>query len=160
MPASLQIPYLLNIAGAVNSYLPSFPLSPQATFSLIRKLDHAFSSLLKGEDSQTGEILPGFEGGLKRGMSKTDMVRVKNLIQDTRVKVVEAMDSDIGIDESGADTGAETDGENAMDVDDGEAEGDEYEMDVARVYEDTIVRLGEVLEDDGAWIGIPNFSKS
>ncbi len=97
MPASLQIPYLLNIAGAVNSYLPSFPPSPKAMFSLIRKLDHAFSSLLKGEDSQTGEILPGFEGGMKKGMSKTDMVRAKNLIQDTRVKVVEAMDRDIGI---------------------------------------------------------------
>jgi hypothetical protein len=71
--ASLQIPYLLNIAGSVNTYLPAFPPSPKATFGLLRKMDHAFSSLLKGEDNDTGEILPGFEGGMRGGMSKTDV---------------------------------------------------------------------------------------
>jgi len=68
---SLQIPSLLDIAGAVTSYIPAFPPAPGAIFALLRKLDHAFVSLLRGEDSITGEVLPGFcDGG--RGFSRTD----------------------------------------------------------------------------------------
>lgn len=147
--ASLQIPYLLNIALSVTSYLPAFPASPKATFALIRKLDHAFSSLLQGEDSVTGEILPGFSGGKKAGMSKTDMVRCKGLVEATRVLVVDVMgkgvEEDMIVDgtenESGMET--ETDGESMAWDADGE---DRWEMDVARVYELTLVQLGQLLD--------------
>ncbi|KAH7351110.1 hypothetical protein BKA65DRAFT_252668 [Rhexocercosporidium sp. MPI-PUGE-AT-0058] len=141
---SLQIPYLLNVALAVTTYLSAFPASPKAMFGLIRKLDHAFSSLLKGEDSVTGEILPGFSGGMKAGLSKTDMVRCKGLVDSTRVLVVDVMGKEIeddADDESGMET--ETDGETSTwdDVGDGK-----WEMDVARVYEMTIVQLGSSLD--------------
>src|ERR1700712_5983959 len=47
--ASLQIPYLLNVALVVTTYITAFPFSPKGTFAVLGKLDHAFSSLLKGE---------------------------------------------------------------------------------------------------------------
>ncbi|KAH8687683.1 hypothetical protein BGZ60DRAFT_13706 [Tricladium varicosporioides] len=146
---SLQIPYLLNIALSVTTYLSAFPPSP-ATFQLLRKLDHAFSSLLKGEDSVTGEILPGFEGGRKAGMSKTDMVRCKSLVESTRVLIVDVMSKDPGPgngypDESGAETDSMS-----MSADD---ENEGHEMEVAKVYERTIVEL-EGLLDSGTGFGV------
>jgi hypothetical protein len=127
----------------VNNYLPAFPPSPRGTFALLRKLDHAFASLMQGEDSVTGEILPGFEGGMRAGLSKTDMVRIKGLVEATRVLVVDVMGEEpkLGkdVDESDADTDVDT--ESAWDP-----ENVTYEMDVARVYEQTIVKLGELLE--------------
>jgi hypothetical protein len=140
--ASLQIPYLLNIALALATYLPAFPPAPVATFKLLRKLDHAFSSLLKGEDSMTGEVLPGFEKGKRAGMSRTDMVRCKSLVEGTRVSVVKIMSQEVLTGKEDHNSSEDTDGESTWDVDE-----DSHSMDVARVYEATITQLGEVLED-------------
>jgi len=146
---SLQIPYLLNIALAVTTYLPAFPAAPKATFGLLRKLDHAFSSLLRGEDSLSGEILPGFEGGRSRGMSRTDMVRIKSLVESTRVIIVDVMSKEIEVEESVAEESEmETDAETEMDWD--QEEGN-HDMDVARVYEATIMQLGEMLSGGTAY---------
>ena len=146
--ASLQIPYLLSIAGSVNTYLSAFPPSPKSTFGLLRKLDHAFSSLLKGEDSDTSELLPGFERGMRAGMSKTDMVRCKGLVEATRVLIVDVMnkepDSVEDMDENDGETDLEED--SGMDI-----EERKVEMDVARVYEQTIVQLGARLEVNGGF---------
>jgi Subunit 11 of the general transcription factor TFIIH len=143
---------LLNIAGSVNTYLPAFPPSPKLTFGLLRKLDHAFSSLLRGEDSTTGEILPGFERGIRGGMSKTDMVRCKGLVEATRVLVVDVMNKEPELDENMEMDDAETDLEDdpTMDI-----EEQKFEMDVARVYEQTIVQLGERLDGNGGF-GVVN----
>jgi hypothetical protein len=146
--ASLQIPYFLNIAGSVNSYLPAFPPSPKATFGLLRKMDHAFSSLLKGEDSDTGEILPGFEGGMRGGMSKTDMVRCKGLVEGTRVLIVDVMSKEPGMEEDADVSEAETNLEDDTGID---ADERKFEMDVARVYEQTIMQLGERLDGNGGF---------
>ena len=130
----------------MTSYLPAFPPSPTATFKLLRKLDHAFASLLKGENSETGESLPGFEAGKRAGMSRTDMVRCKSLVESTRVLIVDIMSQDPEIEkDTPEESGTETD---AMSVDES-AYGieDEHGMDVARVYEGTIVQLGELLGD-------------
>lgn len=145
--ASLQIPYLLNVALSVTTYLPSFPPAPIATFKLLRKLDHTFASLLRGEDSETGEILPGFERGKRAGMSRTDMVRCKSLVEATRVLVVEVMSKEVEPERENSESGVETD---AMSVDresTWDADEDAHEMDVARVYEATITQLGEMLEN-------------
>jgi hypothetical protein len=153
--ANLQIPYLLNIALSVTSYLPAFPPSPKSSFRLLRKLDRAFASLLKGEDSVTGEILPGFSGGKKSGMSKTDMVRVNGLVETTRVLMVDVMSKESHVmdevDESGIES--DTDMINSWD-----AEEEKYEMDVARVYEQTIVLLGEMLDSTGGFQVATNLS--
>ncbi|KAI1091255.1 hypothetical protein F5B19DRAFT_283800 [Rostrohypoxylon terebratum] len=83
---SLQIPYLLNVALAFNTYLPSFPPSPAPTFALLKKLDHCFASLLIGRDLKSGDPLPGFQGN-GRGFTRTDMVRCKSLTDETRMLV-------------------------------------------------------------------------
>jgi hypothetical protein len=145
--ASLQIPYLLNIAGSVNTYLPAFPPSPKSTFGLLRKLDHAFSSLLKGSDSDTGEILPGFARGMRGGMSKTDMVRCKGLVEATRVLIVDVMNNQLEEDGTTEESGVETDLEEDASMDTEQS----FEMDVARVYEQTIVQLGERLDGNGVF---------
>ena len=149
--ASLQVPYLLNVALSVTSYLPSFPPAPVATFKLLRKLDHSFASLLKGEDNLTGEILPGFEKGKMAGMSGTDMVRCKSLVETTRVLVVEVMSNwaviNIDDEESGTDTDAmSADRDSTWDTDE-----DVHDMDVARVYEATITQLGGVLDNKAGY---------
>ncbi len=138
------------MALSVTSYLPAFPPAPVSTFSILRKLDHAFASLLKGGDILTGEVLPGFETGKRAGMSKTDMVRCKSLVEATRVLIVDIMSKEVEIEsevgyETGTETGAETDG---MSVDVHSAwDGveDKHDMDVARVYEGTIIQLNELL---------------
>ncbi|KAI1372559.1 hypothetical protein F4677DRAFT_432028 [Hypoxylon crocopeplum] len=87
---SLQIPYLLNIALAFNTYLPSFPPSPLPTFALLKKLDHCFASLIVGRDIKSGNPLPGFQGS-GRGLTSTDMVRCKSLADETRMLVAMVM---------------------------------------------------------------------
>jgi len=150
--ASLQVPYLLNIALAVSDYLDSFPAAPKATFALIRKLDHAFSSLLMGEDSITGEILPGFKSGKSAGLSRTDMVRIKSLVESTRVLIVEVMSKEIEDEPEEDETGAETDNM-SMDLDEnGDDDDDEsHHMDIAKVYEDTMMQLGVLLAGQTAY---------
>lgn len=147
--ASLQISYLLNIALSVTTYISAFPPNPRPTFGLLRKLDHTFASLLEGEDSVTGEILPGFSGGKRAGMTKTDMVRCKSLVEQTRVIVVDIMGKEPILERDVDESGAETDGE--MDSMGWSAEEEKFEMDVARVYEKTIVKLGELLEGTGSF---------
>lgn len=86
---SLQISYFLNLALLVRAMLPSFPPHPKSLFRLLQKLDLAFASLIQGRDLDSGETLPGFEGG--RGVNPTEKVRIKSLVERTRVAVVEVM---------------------------------------------------------------------
>lgn len=136
-------------------------------FSLLRKLDFCFASLLLGQDVETKETLPGFENGVKGVMTKTHMVRCKSIVEQTRLVVVEVMNKQIGPeiepdddddnddDDMDTDTELETD-YNATDsatedrgfVDPNwDDEDDDLLMDVARVYERTLIQLGEVLRD-------------
>ncbi|KAK3682844.1 hypothetical protein B0T22DRAFT_295426 [Podospora appendiculata] len=159
---SLQIPYLLNIANDFNTWFTSFPPAPVATFAALRKLDHCFSSLLSGQDIETKETLPGFENGLRHGMSRTDMVRCKSIVEMTRVLIVDVMTKerepeDVAEEEDGPWTADDTDIEMANDAEDGEDDGEDddddddedMQMDVARVYENTLVQLGLTLGEGG-----------
>lgn len=153
---SLQKPYFLTIALAVCSYMPSFPFSPVPTFKLLHKLDSVFSSLLRGVDAQTGVSLSGFETGRAR-LSTTEKVRMRGIVERTRVAVVEVAGKDGNIVDSASDikSQAETDDESmTSDSEAMEALLDEghgrWEMEVARVYERTIVELGVSLETFGA----------
>lgn len=149
MKASLQVPYLLNIALAVTTYLSAFPPAPHATFALLRKLDYAFASLVRGSDLESGEVLPGFEGG-RRGLSRTDMVRCKSLVESTRVLVVDVMSKERE-DESRNEAETETETENDEGEGDGDWEEDDIDMNVARVYEKSIVELGQALNSGTAY---------
>ncbi|KAG5979072.1 hypothetical protein E4U55_005597 [Claviceps digitariae] len=158
---SLQIPFLLKVASDFTRYVRSFAPSPRATFELLRKLDHCFASLLCGQDMDSKESLPGFENGLRGGMTTTDMVRCRSLVEQTRVLMVEILSStDVDDDDEEDDYDDDPEAEDSTDVgEDSAAEGlrssnftwdDEVErlhMDAARIYENTIVQLGERLGD-------------
>ncbi|KAL2824762.1 hypothetical protein BDW59DRAFT_147033 [Aspergillus cavernicola] len=137
---SLQIPYLISLSVLVNTYLPDYPFTAWATFRLIRKIDSFFASLILGEDAETGQPLSGFEG--RRNIaSMTEKVRIKSIAETARVVVVEAGD--------GADLDDEDD-ENDDDMDFGDIEGaGKWEMETARVYENTIQLLGDELGKAG-----------
>lgn len=158
--ASLQISYLLNIASLLDEYLPSFTFAPRPTFQLLRKMDVAFSSLLRGRDVESGEGLPGFVGG-GRKVSQTEKVRIRGVVERTRVRVVEVAGRGAGsvdggavesaVEESGAEDGGVSFTEEEGVVEDVDMDSDgvgghgRWEMEVARVYERTIVELGETL---------------
>lgn len=166
--ASLQTPYFLTLALALSSYMISFPFFPQPTFKLLRKLDVVFASLLRGVNVQTGDTLSGFNNG--RGKVRTtEQVRIKGLVERTRVAVVEVAGKDgrmmMDLDPMDLDSARRiietdddftTDGNESMDesTNDNDTtpgfntkEGSgKWEMDVARVYERTIVELGLSLD--------------
>lgn len=143
--------------------------STQATFGLLSKLDYAFSSLLTGHDSSSGETLPGFEAG--RSVATTDKVRLKGIVDRTRLTVVRAMsgESVVGEDEETEDGDAtDTDTESRQKAANGtdpdtvafegfentdEDEDEDWEaQNIGSIYERTIGELGDVL--GGPPIGI------
>ncbi|OKL58393.1 hypothetical protein UA08_06215 [Talaromyces atroroseus] len=144
---SLQIPYLISLAGLVNTYLPEYPLGAAAakqTFRLLRKFDVMFASLLVGEDVESGIPLSGFEAGRAGYVSMTEKVRIKSVAETSRIVVVEM--------EVGDDVDDEDEDEDGMDIDGGDDDDDDaatetrtWEMEAARVYERTIQYLGDEL---------------
>jgi hypothetical protein len=155
---SLQIPFLLKLASDFTQYVRSFPPSPRASFELLSKLDHCFASLLQGQDAESRESLPGFENGLRAGMTVTDMVRCRSLVEQTRILMVEVLSGtpdDEADDDAEEDTAEEFTDDNAdepinatsprpvaWDIDE-----ERLHLDSARIYEKTIVQLGNRLGD-------------
>lgn len=135
-------------------YLPSYPFSARFTFSLLCKLDIAFSSLIEGVNVETGEYLPGFEGGRVK-MSTTEKVRVRGLVERTRVAIVEVAGKGGSVTEISRSSQIEGEGNTMTEGDDIMIDYDlergdgGWEMEVARVYERTIVDLGQSLDMAG-----------
>lgn len=166
--AALQIPYLLNIANEFTEWVTKFPPQPEPLFTVLNKLDYCFASLLAGQDADTKETLPGFENGIRGVITKTDMVRCKSIVEQTRVVIVDVMrkqpdengggddgtETETGDDTEKEITEAETDTEGNYSAAEStgfvdpnwEDPDDELYMDVARVYEKTLVQLGEVMD--------------
>ncbi|KAL8989704.1 MAG: hypothetical protein Q9177_001462 [Variospora cf. flavescens] len=151
------ITFLLTIALSVTASLQSFPFTPRPTFQFLRKMDLAFSSLLKGVNVETGEPLPGFQG--RRGrLSTTEKVRMRGIVERTRVAVVEVAGKDGSLADVKNVPLSATDTEEDFDVtedDDADILEDEsshrrWEMDIARVYEKTIMELGMALDASGS----------
>jgi hypothetical protein len=159
---SLQIPYLINLAMLLSTVVAGMPANPKQLFHLLDKLDHAFASLLQGRDVDTGEILPGFLN--RRAVSGTEKVRIRSLIERTRRCVMESMKPADLDDMYEPDEQEETDDtdQDRMDTDgDSPLEGElileggntysarepeqTWEMQIARVYDRTMVELGESL---------------
>lgn len=168
--ASLQITYLLNIANEFTEWITRFPPQPTPVFGTLRKLDFCFASLLSGEDIDTKETLPGFENGIRGIMTKTHMVRCKGIVAQTRAVIIGVMAKQTAPEEpEESETQTESDDDDDEDLvtemeTDTEEESaskskgfvdpnwededeDEVYMDVARVYERTLVKLGEVMDD-------------
>ena len=142
--ASLQIPFLLNIAASTTIYLESFPFSPRSTFDLLRKLDLAFSSLLKGTDPDTGSTLSGFETG--RRMTVTENVRLRGIVERTRIQLAKAGSGE-NIREVEATQSEMSDTDLESRSDDFLGEQNDWGMEVARVFEKTLMDLGTNLDE-------------
>lgn len=163
--AGLQVPYLLNIANEFTEWVTKFPPQPEPLFTILNKLDYCFASLLAGQDIDTKETLPGFESGIRGVITKTDMVRCKSIVEQTRVVIVDVMSKQP--DENAESDDGETEDDTEKEIAEAEmnTEGnfsaaesggfvdpnwedpdDELYMDVARVYEKTLVQLGEVMD--------------
>lgn len=143
----------------VNSYIPDFPFRPKATFSLLKKLDFVFASLLLGHDAETGAPLSGFDTR-RNIVSMTEKVRIKSIAESCRVTVVEALereddphgDKDEGEDDDDDDGDEMTDDDNYLSRDLNEGPS-QWQMEAARVYERTIQLLGDELGQQGKLCG-------
>lgn len=152
---SLQVPYLISLALLVGNLVQAMPPTPRSLFKTLGKLDHAFASLLQGRDLDTGERLPGFVG--ERGVSGTEKVRIRSLVERTRVSVVEAFKKgEFEYDEPGPEELDEdrldTDTEGELVLENAENDGlddeddNDFNLKIARVYDATMVELGDSLE--------------
>ncbi|GAM83120.1 hypothetical protein ANO11243_011060 [Dothideomycetidae sp. 11243] len=156
LPASLQIPYLISIALLTSTMIPAFPASPRHLFRLLGKLDHAFASLLQGRDAETGDTLPGFPFGRK--VSTTEKVRIKSLVERTRLavtRIIAAGEFDQEDDPLTDENADGTDGDLVIDgVDDGFTDTgfEDWGLEVAKVYDKTLQDIGDSM--DGPPIGI------
>ena len=113
-------------------------------FRLLEKLDIAFASLLQGRDVESGGTLPGFETG--RGVTGTERVRIKSVADNSRVAVVHLMSQENTLPEVERDDLESM--ESSMDedaFDDDRSRENDFAMSVARVYDRTIVELGDQL---------------
>jgi hypothetical protein len=173
----LQVPYLLTVCSVLIDALPLFPAAHAATFALLEKLDFAFRSLLVGQDSETGAVLSGFEGGWK--ISTTERVRIKSAIETARAVVVnrlgdlddedvqEDVEEEMGSGEEGDDEneidgmglatwngadlvsfeGFENNSDEDEDMEDIEGDRRRKERQIAKVFERTLVELGDLIGD-------------
>lgn len=102
--------------------------------------------------------MPGFLN--RRGVTGTEKVRIKSLVERTRLCVVETMskgefEEDDGEESVVDTTDDEMDGDLIMDEDidvDEPIDSDDWDMQVAKVYDMTLVELGDSME--GPIIGI------
>jgi hypothetical protein len=81
-------------------------------------------------------------------MSKTDMVRCKGLVETARVLIVDVMNKEPELDENIEESGGEIDPEEDAEMD---ADEQKFEMDVAGLYEQTFMQLGEQLDGNGGF---------
>lgn len=153
---SLVIPYTINLALLLSTMIAGMPANPKQMFRVLGKLDHAFASLLQAKDIDTGERLPGFEN--RWGVSGTEKVRMRSLVERTRRCVMESLKSgelDEMYDSDAEDDNMEIDAESEHEGDlilegDGPYQAEEeesWEMQIARVYDRTLMELGETLAE-------------
>lgn len=151
----LIVPYLISLALLLQTILSSMPPSPKALFKLLAKLDHAFASLAQGRDIDTGEALPG-ASAVKTMVSGTEKVRIRSVVDRTRVAAFRAFKQ--GLFDNEVEEVDDDEDENLMEMDDEDGlvmedpdtdmnvEDDSWDMQLARIYDRTMVELGDTLE--------------
>ena len=119
--------------------MPAFDFST-SIFNILSKLDSAFVSLVRP--------LPGINTNHASALSTTDKVRIKSLVEDTRVTAVNC-GSSAGYSASGQDLSSDddSDSEDEQDqMDDGIVPGDEaISIALSRIYKSTLEILGDSL---------------
>lgn len=134
LKASIQVPYMITLAGLVDSYLRDFSWQARRTFALLDKLDAMLAALLAADE---GEGEGEGEGGRKR-VSLTERVRIKSLVEGTRVTVFDVRDEAAEADDD--DEEEDFAAASAAPGDEEQAVG-RWAMAAARVYERSLSRL-------------------
>ena len=127
---TLQIPYLLSLAGLFCSYMPAFPFTP-SIFGLVKKLDEAFVHLLKSS--------PAYLTNSPYQVSTTDKVRIKSLAEETRVFAVEVASesgTSLELENSESDEGEYTNADQVI-------QEHEEDISLSKIYRRTIEILGD-----------------
>lgn len=109
-------------------------------------------------DAERGDTLPGFDGGRGK-LSTTEKVRMRGLVERTRVAVVEVAGKGGSVSDvesvapsrigTGVDFTTDDDVDDAMEGMRLDGNHGRWEMEIARVYEKTIVELGLSLNTSG-----------
>jgi hypothetical protein len=140
----------MSLALLLTEFLPEYPPDSRSTFSFLAKLDVGFASLIQGRNIETGESLPGAERG--KLITTTELVRLKSLVDQTRLVVVKALkdtdfdDDDDDVDVRMSEVTDETDDDDLDQANEDEVtEVNRQEMGITRVYDKTIVELGILL---------------
>lgn len=133
---SIQVSYLLAVAGHFRSFMHSFPFVT-TSFLLARKLDAAFSTLLS-DAARSPEA---------HGISTTDKVRIRSLAQETRLEMINiaaktgfSVNSDDQSDEDEDDE--ETDADDDLTDKGNETSTHSISLSLGQVYEKTMQILG------------------
>lgn len=155
---SIQVPYFQAVALAVMEYLPAFPPARTSTLRLVRKVDFCLASLVAGKDVESEEVLPGFEEVGQRWLSRTDVVRLKGILDGTRVVLFDVFEkgdrerrrrseerTDGEEEETDVDMEKETDDETVRGREEEDDEDEEESMDLALVYESSLIQIDHFL---------------
>ncbi|KAF7506995.1 hypothetical protein GJ744_011019 [Endocarpon pusillum] len=141
---TLQIPYLLSLAGLIAEFLPSFPFNEGPTMHLVDKMDQAFAILLSQRKDST---VPFASDASNQLVSVTDRVRIRSVIESTRVIAVEASTKDrASADTQDASEGfTESEYEELTSADSNVQSRNSLNMSISRMYERSLSILGDSL---------------
>ncbi|PWW75607.1 hypothetical protein C7212DRAFT_297530 [Tuber magnatum] len=148
---SLQTQYLLQIANSFNDYISSFPPRLRSTLRLLDKLDRCFHSLITGSSADSYAPLSPALSGYR--MNMTERVRLKSVIERTRLHVVGLAEGmmeapDPPAEEDVPDVGGRGPEDSPVDALDENSGGEDeaLEIELSKVYERSLVEIGESLE--------------
>ncbi|KAH0606713.1 uncharacterized protein H6S33_003547 [Morchella sextelata] len=155
---TLQIHYMLQMANSFNDYLASFPPHLKVTLRLLDTFDRCFYTLITETSADPSTPLPPAFSAYQ--MNMTEKVRLKSMIERTRLHVVKLLESGRGapdpLTENAGNFGErneqiDIDTENETEVDGcgSYADDEELEIEVSKVYDRCMVQLGEGLKTVG-----------
>lgn len=133
---TLQVPYLLTLAGLFASYMSAFPFS-RGMFGFVRKLDEGFAYLLR---DQAGSM----DHERIYHVTTTDKVRIKSLAEETRVVAVDVATESgqsLSLDEDDSDDDEHDEEEEEED----DEMPDQVSISLSKIYKRTIDLLGDSL---------------
>jgi hypothetical protein len=132
------VSYCISLATLIQEFMDSFEPAAGPTLALLNKLDVAFASLVTGKNAETGQPLPGFERGSV--ISMTEKVRIKSIVDQTRMVAVRVLGDDY--DDEDGDEMTESEAEEAGVI----PVVSRTNMRIAMVYDRTIGVLGKELD--------------
>lgn len=142
--AALQIPYLLSLAGIIADYMPAFPFSEGPTIRLVDKIDQAFAILLSRRRDPMAPIAANSNDHL---VSITDRVRIRSVIESTRIVAIETSARRNPLDDGQdiSETFTDTDYDDSTSTDGHRQHRNLLNMSISKMYERSLSILGDSL---------------